>query len=175
MGGNSNRGAGGRHGVATGPARKRSSPRLFSYQLTAPPPYRAFMLARVRSAAVLGIDAYLVDVEADIANGLPSFAPVGLPHGAVKEGRERVGAAIANAGFEFPLKRITVNLAPADIRKDGSAFDLPIALGVLAATGQLGGTTEGRYGGGQRGDRAADVPPYRPTAVPSLADYVIVG
>ncbi len=71
------------------------------------------MLAHIRSAAVLGIDAYLVDVEADIANGLPTFATVGLPHGAVKEGRERVGAAIANSAFEFPLKRITVNLAPA--------------------------------------------------------------
>ncbi len=108
------------------------------------------MLARIRSAAVLGIDAYLVDVEADIANGLPTFATVGLPHGAVKEGRERVGAAIANSAFEFPLKRITVNLAPADVRKDGSAFDLPIALGILAATGQLGET-------------------------PRLADYVVIG
>ena len=95
------------------------------------------MLARVRSAAVLGIDAYLVDVETDIANGLPSFATVGLPQGAVKEGRERVYAAIANAGYTFPLKRITVNLAPADVRKDGSAFDLPIALGILAATEQI--------------------------------------
>src|SRR5436309_2164485 len=95
------------------------------------------MLARVRSAAVLGIDAYLVEVETDIANGLPTFATVGLPQGAVKEGRERVFAAIANSGYTFPLKRITVNLAPADIRKEGSAFDLPIALGVLAATEQI--------------------------------------
>ncbi len=95
------------------------------------------MLARVVSAAVLGIDAYLVDVETDISGGLPSFVTVGLPQGAVKEGRERVNAAIHNAGLEFPLKRITVNLAPADVRKDGSAFDLPIALGVLAATEQL--------------------------------------
>jgi len=71
------------------------------------------VLARVRSAAVLGIDAYLVDVETDIANGLPTFATVGLPQGAVKEGRERVYAAIANTGYTFPLKRITVNLAPA--------------------------------------------------------------
>src|SRR3954470_6522785 len=91
------------------------------------------MLARVRSAAVLGIDAYLVDVEVDIAHGLPSFATVGLPQGAIKEGRERVSAAIVNSGFEFPLRRITCNLAPADIKKDGSAFDLPIALGVIAA------------------------------------------
>jgi magnesium chelatase family protein len=95
------------------------------------------MLARIRSAAVLGIDAYPVDVEVDITNGLPSFSTVGLPQGAVKEGRERVSAALANAGFSFPLRRITVNLAPADIRKDGSAFDLPIALGILVASGQL--------------------------------------
>jgi magnesium chelatase family protein len=95
------------------------------------------MLARLRSSATLGIDAYLVDVEVDLANGLPFFATVGLPQGAVKEGRERVGAALVNSGFEFPLKRITVNLAPADVRKDGSAFDLPIALGVLAASGQI--------------------------------------
>ena len=95
------------------------------------------MLARLRSAAVLGIDAYLVDVEVDLTNGLPSFATVGLPQGAVKEGRERVTAALVNAGFEFPLRRITVNLAPADVRKEGSAFDLPIALGILAASGQL--------------------------------------
>ncbi len=95
------------------------------------------MLARIASAAVLGIDAYLVDVETDIAAGIPSFATVGLPHGAVKEGRERVNSAIQNAGYIFPLSRITVNLAPADIRKDGSAFDLPIALGILAASGQV--------------------------------------
>jgi magnesium chelatase family protein len=97
------------------------------------------MLARVRSAAVLGIDAYLVEVETDIANGLPTFVTVGLPQGAVKEGRDRVYSALANTGFTFPLKRITVNLAPADIRKEGSAFDLPIALGILAATEQVAG------------------------------------
>jgi magnesium chelatase family protein len=95
------------------------------------------MLSRIRSAAVLGIDAFLVEVEVDISNGLPSFSTVGLPNGAVKEGRERVSAALANAGFQFPLRRITVNLAPADIRKDGSALDLPIALGLLVASGQL--------------------------------------
>ena len=80
-----------------------------------PPHHRTVLaiLARVRSAAVLGIDAYLVDVETDIANGLPTFATVGLPQGAVKEGRERVYAALANTGYTFPLKRITVNLAPA--------------------------------------------------------------
>ncbi len=95
------------------------------------------MLARVRSAAVLGIDAYPVDVEVDITNGLPPFSTVGLPQGAVKEGRERVNAALVNTGFNFPLKRITVNLAPADVPKQGSAFDLPIALGLLAASGQV--------------------------------------
>src|SRR5258705_12311847 len=106
-----------------------------------PPLHRTVlpMLARVRSAAVLGIDAYLVDVETDIANGLPTFATVGLPQGAVKERRERAYAPLANTGFTFPLKRITVNLAPADIRKEGSAFDLPIALGILAATEQVAG------------------------------------
>jgi magnesium chelatase family protein len=95
------------------------------------------MLARIRSAAILGIDAYPVDVEVDISSGLPSFATVGLPNGAVREGRERIGAALTNAGFEFPLRRITVNLAPADVRKFGSGLDLPIALGVLVASGQL--------------------------------------
>src|SRR6059036_117140 len=102
------------------------------------------MLARVRSAAVLGIDAYLVEVETDIANGLPTFATVGLPQGAVKEGREWVYAALANTGYTFPLKRITVNLAPADIRKDGCAFDLPIAVGILAATEQISAERLGR-------------------------------
>jgi magnesium chelatase family protein len=102
------------------------------------------MLARVGSAAVLGIDAYLVEVEADLANGLPSFSTVGLPQGAVKEGRERVNAAISNAGFQVPLKRITVNLAPADIKKDGSGFDLPIAIAILLASGQLAGDRLGQ-------------------------------
>lgn len=74
---------------------------------------RRRMLARVRSAAVLGVDAYPVEVEVDLSNGLPSLSTVGLPQSAVKEGRERVHAAILNAGFEFPLRRITINLAPA--------------------------------------------------------------
>ena len=97
------------------------------------------MLARVRSAAVLGIEAYPVEVEVDLTTGLPAFSTVGLAQGAVKESRERVQAALGNAGYEVPLKRVTVNLAPADVRKDGSAFDLPIALGVLVASGQLPG------------------------------------
>jgi magnesium chelatase family protein len=133
------------------------------------------MLARIRSAAVLGVDAYMVDVEIDIANGLPTFATVGLPQGAVKEARERVYAAIANADLDFPLRRVTVNLAPADVRKDGSAFDLPIALGILAATGQLnGGPRDGRTDGMHA--LPSHQPLNRPTAQPPLlSDYVILG
>lgn len=95
------------------------------------------MLAAIRSAAVSGIDAYDVTVEVDAATGLPQWTIVGLPAGAVKESRERVGAALVNSGFTLPPRRVTVNLAPADIRKDGTAFDLPIAIGILVATGQL--------------------------------------
>ena len=95
------------------------------------------MLATVRSAAIVGIEAYDVFVEVDAAPGLPQWTMVGLPVGAVKESRERVGAALVNSGFSLPPRRITVNLAPADRRKDGTAFDLPIALGILVATGQL--------------------------------------
>jgi magnesium chelatase family protein len=93
------------------------------------------MLAKILSSAVLGIDGYIVEVEVDIAGGLPSFSTVGLPEGAVRESKDRVKAAIKNAGYEFPPRRITVNLAPADIKKEGSAFDLPIALGILSAQG----------------------------------------
>lgn len=95
------------------------------------------MLAAVRSAALIGIDAYDVIVEVDAAAGLPQWTIVGLAAGAVKESRERVGAALVNSGFDVPPRRITVNLAPADIRKEGTAFDLPIAVGILVATGQL--------------------------------------
>ncbi len=91
------------------------------------------MLARVLSSAVFGIDAYVVEVEVDIASGLPAFATVGLPEGAVKESKDRVKAAIKNCGYDFPSRRITVNLAPADIKKEGTAFDLPMAIGILAA------------------------------------------
>ena len=91
------------------------------------------MLAKVLSGAVLGVDAYMVEVEVDLALGLPSFSTVGLPDAAVKESRDRVKAAIKNSGFDFPPRRITVNLAPADIKKEGAAFDLPMAIGVLAA------------------------------------------
>src|ERR1700704_1154358 len=95
------------------------------------------MLAAVRSAALVGIDAYDVIVEVDAAPGLPQWTIVGLAASAVKESRERVGAALVNSGFKVPPRRITVNLAPADIRKEGTAFDLPIAIGILVATGQL--------------------------------------
>jgi magnesium chelatase family protein len=95
------------------------------------------MLAAIRSAAVLGIDAYDVTVEVDAALGLPQWTTVGLPASAVKESRERVGAALLNSGFTLPPRRITTNLAPADVRKEGTAFDLPIALGVLVGTGVI--------------------------------------
>ena len=95
------------------------------------------MLACVHSAAVFGIDASLVQVEVDVALGLPSFQMVGLPDASVRESRDRVRAAVRNSGFEFPIRRVTVNLAPADIRKAGSAFDLPIAVGLLAAVGHI--------------------------------------
>jgi magnesium chelatase family protein len=93
------------------------------------------VLACVRTAAVFGIDASIVHVEVDVALGLPTFQMVGLPDASVRESRDRVRSAIRNSGFEFPIRRVTVNLAPADLRKAGSAFDLPIALGVLAASG----------------------------------------
>jgi len=93
------------------------------------------MLARILSAALYGIEAYPVEVEVDMAQGLPQFATVGLPEGAVKESKDRVRSAIRNAGFSFPSRRITINLAPADRRKDGAAFDLPMAIGILQAAG----------------------------------------
>lgn len=93
------------------------------------------MLAKVVSSSLVGIDAILVDVEVDISQGLPQFATVGLPDGAVKESKDRVKSALKNSGYEFPSRKITVNLAPADIRKEGAAFDLPISIGILAATG----------------------------------------
>lgn len=103
------------------------------------------MLAKVLSATVVGIEAILVDVEVDIAAGLPQFATVGLPDGAVKESKDRVKAALKNAGYEFPAKRITANLAPADIKKEGAAFDLPISIGILAATNVINGERLARY------------------------------
>nr|WP_320049437.1 YifB family Mg chelatase-like AAA ATPase [uncultured Desulfuromonas sp.] len=96
------------------------------------------MLANLLSGALIGIDAYPVEVEVDVAQGLPQFSTVGLPEGAVKESKDRVKSAIKNSGYDFPVRRITVNLAPADIRKDAASLDLPMALGILAATGTVG-------------------------------------
>lgn len=96
------------------------------------------MLAEIISGAVLGVDAYLVRVEVDLGRGLPCINVVGLPESAVREGRERVLAALHNEGFTVPPRRITINLAPADIPKSGSAYDLPLALGILSAAGELG-------------------------------------
>lgn len=95
------------------------------------------MLAKILSATTWGVDARLVEVEVDVASGLPSFQVVGLPDTAVQEAKERVRSAIKNSGFSFPGSRVTVNLAPASLKKSGSEFDLPIALGILAATGQI--------------------------------------
>lgn len=95
------------------------------------------MLSIIHSAALLGIDAYPVSVEVDLSSGLPAFDIVGLPDSAVKESRERVRTAIKNTGLPFPTKRITVNLAPADTKKEGASFDLPIAAGILTAMGTL--------------------------------------
>ncbi len=93
------------------------------------------MLAKVHSSLVVGVEGYPIEVEVDIANGLPMFSTVGLPDGAVRESKDRVKAAIKNCGYEFPNKRITVNLAPADLKKIGTCYDLPIAIGILAASG----------------------------------------
>jgi len=103
------------------------------------------VLAKVLSSAVIGVDAYMVEVEVDIAQGLPAFVTVGLPETAVKESKERVRAAIKNSGYAFPDDRITVNLAPAHIKKEGTGFDLPMALGILAAGGILPHATLERF------------------------------
>ena len=103
------------------------------------------MLAKVLSSAIIGIEAVVVEVEVDITSGLPAFTTVGLPEAAVKESRERVKAAISNSGYTFPDDRITVNLAPADIKKEGTGFDLPMALGILTATRLIPQETVARY------------------------------
>jgi magnesium chelatase family protein len=95
------------------------------------------LYAYVNGLALLGIEGYLVRVEIDLANGLPSFELVGLPSSSVREAKERVRAAIKNSGYEFPLQRITSNLAPADLRKDGPGFDLCLAIGILTASRQI--------------------------------------
>ena len=103
------------------------------------------MLAKVLSSTLLGVEACLIEVEVDLANGLPTFTTVGLPDASIRESRDRVKAAMANSGFSFPLKRITVNLAPAHLRKEGTAFDLPIALGILQAAGYITSDTLQHY------------------------------
>src|SRR5215472_2986873 len=109
-------------------------PRLsFLRAFASVPPAASSMLAKVNSAALYGIDALRVEVEIDLASGLPQLATVGLPEGAVKESKDRIRAAVKNCGYTFPAKRITINLAPADIKKEGSAYDLPMAVGILAA------------------------------------------
>src|SRR5688572_31936260 len=95
------------------------------------------MLARVSSAAVIGVQASPIDVEVDVAAGLPGCHIVGLPDAGVKEGRTRIRGALENTGYKMPPRRITVNLAPADLRKDGAAFDVPIAVGILTGAGLL--------------------------------------
>ena len=103
------------------------------------------MLARVWSASIIGIDAVKVAVEVDVSGGLPGIALVGLPDAAVQESKERVKAAIKNAGFAFPVRKIVVNLAPADLRKEGPIFDLPISVGILAASEQVNTQVLGDY------------------------------
>ena len=93
------------------------------------------MLAKIISASLYGIDALRVEVEVDIASGLPQLATVGLAEGAVRESKDRIRAALKNCGYSFPAKKITINLAPADVKKEGSGYDLPMAVGILAAEG----------------------------------------
>ncbi|MBE7015811.1 MAG: ATP-binding protein [Ruminococcaceae bacterium] len=95
------------------------------------------MLSKLSSVGLLGIDGYIVTVEADVAPGLPAFEIVGLPDATVKEAKDRIRSGIKNSGFVFPTKRIVINLAPASLRKEGGGYDLPMAVGVLVATGQL--------------------------------------
>src|SRR5210317_812077 len=94
-------------------------------------------LAHVYTRALAGVNAPLVTVEVHLSNGLPALSIVGLPEAAVRESKDRVRSAIINSGFEFPNRRLTINLAPADLPKEGGRFDLPIALGILAASGQI--------------------------------------
>jgi len=103
----------------------------------------AAVLANAQTCAVIGLDGYVVQVEVDISPGLPVFNIVGLPDAAVQEAKERVRAALRNSGCEFPLKRITVNLAPADLKKEGPAYDLPIAVCMLLSSGQVDSIPDG--------------------------------
>ena len=95
------------------------------------------MISKIHSFGVFGLEAYPVEIEVDVASGLPAVTLVGLTDTAIKESKERVRSAIKNSGFKWPAQRITVNLAPSDVKKEGSCFDLPIALGILASSGQI--------------------------------------
>ena len=103
------------------------------------------MLARVFTSSVLGIDGLPVEVEVDISGGLPTFHIVGLPGEEIRESRDRIRAALNNNGFEYPARRIIVNLAPATLRKEGASFDLPIAVGIILASGQAVAAGAGRF------------------------------
>jgi magnesium chelatase family protein len=127
-----------KRGRARGSHAEPNSPQIARHP-RAGPSYGRRVLATARTFSILGVEARQVRVEADVRQGLPAFALVGLPDAAVRESRERVRAAIANSGFEFPQRRITANLAPADLRKAGPGFDLALAAAVLAASGQLSG------------------------------------
>jgi magnesium chelatase family protein len=119
--------------------------RLLSAGSSSEPVRNSMSLAVLRSRALAGMDAPSVNVEVHLANGLPSFTIVGLPDTEVRESKDRVRAALQNAGFEIPNRRITINLAPADLPKESGRFDLPIALGILAASGQIPGAELDRY------------------------------
>ncbi|CAA9452816.1 MAG: MG(2+) CHELATASE FAMILY PROTEIN / ComM-related protein [uncultured Rubrobacteraceae bacterium] len=116
--------------------------------------YEVVSVYRVRSLSLFGIDALPVEVEVDVGAGLPGFSIVGLPDTAVQEARERVRVAISNSGYKFPTRKVIVNLAPANLRKEGPAFDLPIALAVLAASGSI--PEQGLEGTGVVGELSLD-------------------
>jgi magnesium chelatase family protein len=103
------------------------------------------MLARIWSASIVGIDAVKVGVEVDVSGGLPGIILLGLPDSAVQESKERVKATLKNAGFAFPLRKIVINLTPADLRKEGPSFDLPISVGILVASEQVSANLLGDY------------------------------
>ena len=112
-------------------------------------------VCRARSLSLFGIDALPVEVEVDVSAGLPGFSIVGLPDAAVQEARERVRVAISNSGFKFPTRKVIVNLAPANLRKEGAAFDFPVALGILAALKGVV-SVEGQEGAGVVGELSLD-------------------
>ena len=95
------------------------------------------MLSKVKSVSLIGLEGSLIEIQVDISNGIPEFEIVGLPDTSVKEAKKRIESAIKNSGFEFPSKKILINLAPANIRKEGSCFDFPMAIGLLMAIGNI--------------------------------------